>query len=470
MNEQRHSLMAAAWRFAVPFLLILATLYLLATPWPALAPLPAAALLGLLWLRKKNLVSYLFYGIVFLIPFGTYRGLSGDFSMVRLHWLLAAALLAFVLARMLWRRQIPEEIKKHHTFWALIVFFYMVNVLALMGSDFPAVSTLFMLLLAAGYLLVALGMAVVDGKGFIRTLPAVIVGSVFISSVLALLGAVFGLDWFVSAETGRVLGGAPDPNNMSLMIIFSLPLAVYFLLTAARPLHRLLLLLVIAVDVAAVIATYSRGGALILALSCFLMLFEFRRRIASKNLGLLLGAAGLAAALLLILTPESYSQRIQSVRNPDDFALRRRASYLVVARDLFAERPVLGHGPDTFASLYEKTEIGRSMRWPSESGRRKAHNTYIEVLTGSGLVGLAFFLALLFYCMKSLGRAQQLFISAGRERMALLVTAYRISFITLLIYLLIYSDVYHKCLLVSLTVSQIAIYLARKPVAEPDYA
>jgi O-antigen ligase len=467
MNKQRHSLMAEAWRCAVPFLLILTTLCLLATPWPILAPLPAVALMALLWLRKKDLVSYLFYGIVFLIPFGAYRGLSGDFSMIRLHWLLAAALLLFVLARILWRRQLPEELHQR-TFWTIIVFFYLINILAAMGSEFPAVSITFMLLLAIGYLLVALGMVVVDYRGFTRTLPAVIVGSVFINSVLALLGAAFNLPLFVSAETGRVVGGAPDPNNMSLMIIFSLPLAVYFLLTATKPLMRLFLLLLIALDVAAIMATYSRGGALILAITCLSMLWKFRHRIAPKNLGLLLGAAGLAATLLLLLTPESYSDRVKSLHDSNDRALRRRASYIVVARDFFLEKPLLGHGPDAFASLYEQTEIGRALKWSNESGRRKAHNTYIEVLTGSGLAGLVMFLLLLGYSMKSFSRARRLFLASGQEQQALLVTAYQLSFTTLLIYLLIYSEVTHKYLLVSLAASQIALYLAGKTPAEQE--
>ena len=259
---------------------------------------------------------------------------------------------------------------------------------------------------------------------------------------------------------------------MSLMIIFSLPLAVYFLLTARRSWMRLALLMIIAVDVAAVMATFSRGGAVMLALCFLLMLWEYRHKISPRNLGLLLGAGGLIVALFLILTPESYSQRIKSVRDADDFSLRRRASYLLVGRELVAERPLLGHGPGTFSTLYALTETGQAFTRNSESGRRDAHNTYLEVLTGSGVAGLALFLTIVFYSLKSFSRARRLFLVSGREQMALLTTAYRISFITLLAYLLIFSDVYHKYLLVSLAASQIVLCLARKPVAErePDYA
>jgi O-antigen ligase len=469
MKLLTHKLTAFLFQYAIPATLVAAALLLLASPYPYLAVLPGFAVLGLLWVGRRDMVPYLFYGIVALIPFGAYRGLGGQFSFMHLHWILAALLTALVAVRILLRKKIPDEVRQGK-FWGIVLFFYIFNILAALGSKFPEVSSQFMVLLAVAYLLVALGMVVVDRRGFFYTLPSVIVGSVFIGSVLAVLGSVSGLSLFVSPVTGRVLGTAPDPNNMSLMIIFSLPLAVFFLLTAHRPWTRLALLLIIVVDVAAVIATFSRGGAIILAGSCLLMLWEFRHRISPRNLGLLLGAAGLAAALFLLLTPEAYTQRVKSVRDADDFAMRRRASYVSVARELVPERPLLGYGPGTFSSLYAQTETGRTFKRKNSSGKRDAHNTYIEVLIGSGLAGLSLFVLLLFYSLTSLSRARRLFLASGLEKEALLTTAYRVSFITLLIYLMIFSDVYHKYLLVSLAISQIALRLACRPPVEPDYA
>ncbi len=470
MNKLAHKLMVSASRYAIPAVLVVVSLALMASPYPYFAPFPAAGLLALLWFGKRALFPYLFYGIVLLIPFGSFRGLGGQFSFVRFHWIFATALAAFILLGILLRKKIPAEVRQGK-FWAAIFIFYTINVFAALGSKYPEVSARFMILLAAGYMLVALGMIVIDQKGFSKTLPRVLVGSVFISSALALLGALFHLSLFVSPETGRVLGGAPDPNNMSLMIIFSLPVAVYFLLTTRHSLMRLMLMMVIGVDVAAVVSTFSRGGALILAATVLLMLWEFRRMIAPRNLGLLMGLGGLAVAAFLLLTPESYTQRVKSIRTADDFSMRRRASYLVVARDLIADRPLLGSGPDTFASRYAETETGRSFRRNDENGKRKAHNTYIEVLVGSGVIGLAAFLVILVYAVQCLNQAQKLFLASGRSQMALLTVAYRTSFLTLLAYLLLYSEVNHKYLLLSLIISQVALRLSRTPSEqEPDHA
>lgn len=471
MNELAHKVMVSVFRYAIPAALVAVSLRLLASPFPHLAPLPALGLLILLWFGKRALFPYLFYGIVLLIPFGAYRGLSGQFSFVRLHWIFAILLAGVVLVGTVLRKRIPAEVRQGK-FWARVALFYLINIFAALGSIFPEKSVPFMFLLAAGYMLVALGMIVVNRNGFEKILPRIIVGSVFVGAFLAVLGSVFNLKLFLSPLSGRAVGGSPEPNNMSLMIIYSLPLAVYFLLTARRASARLFLLLLIAIDVAAVIATFSRGGALVLAFSALLMLWEFRQKISPRNLGLLMGLGGLAVAALLLLSPESYGHRIKSIRTADDFPMRRRASYLAVTPELVADRPVLGSGPDTFAPRYAQTEIGRSFKRKSDkSGERDAHNTYIEVLVGSGIIGLVFFLAILLYSLKSFSRAQGLFLSSGRPRLALLTTAYRTSYLTLLVYLFILSEVNHKYLLVSLVASQVALRLAQtEPEPEAEYA
>jgi len=471
MNTQGRKQFDFVLRYAIPGVLVAASLFLLASPYPVLGLVPGLAVLGLLWFGRRDMVPFLFYGIVLLIPFGAYRGLGGAFSFVRLHWIFAAILAVLVSIRILVRKKFPEPLYSSRA-PALIAVFFLVNILAALGSKFPMVSAEYMLLFSAAYLLVFLGVIVVDFKGFALTLPRVIIGSVFISSLLAVTGWLFHIKLFLSPNSGRATGLSPEPNNMALMNLFSLPLVVYFLLTARRLWVRLLLLLIIVVDVTAVMSTFSRGGALIMGISCLLILWEFRHRILPKNLGFLFGAIGLAAVLLLTLTPEAYMQRIHSLnRSTDDFSLRRRASYLVVARDLIPNLPLLGYGPGTFSSLYEQTELGREFKHKSSShGKRAAHNTYIEVIIGSGIIGLAAFLALLGYSLRSFSRARRMFLIAGQENLALLTSAYRLSLIILMIYLVIASLEFHKYLLVALAASQIALHFARKSVMESDDA
>jgi len=465
MNAFAHSLLTFPAHIAVPAALVVVSLALLASPYPYIAPVPGLAVLFLLWFGRHSMRALLFYGIVALIPFGSFRGLGGNLDMIRLHWILAATLAVLVAADMVLKKSIPAE-WRHGRFWAFILGFYVVNLIATLGSRVPDTSAAFVVLLAAGYLLVALGMVLIDERGYTRILPRVIVGSMVVSSVMAMLGYTMGIPLFVSATSGRVIAGAPDPNNLSLMIIFSLPIATYFLLAAQRPWTRLVMLLLLAIHVSAVISTFSRGGAIILGISLLIILWEFRRMISPRNLGLLTGLGGLAVCLLLVLVPTNYEKRLASIRDDNDFAINRRLSYIVVARELFKERPLLGSGPDTYSSMYARTELGRSFKRTGETGRRKAHNTYIEVLIGTGIIGLAFFVLILVYAMRSFTRAQRLFLAQGRAHEALLTGAYRVSFITLLLYLFFFSDVYHKYLLLSLAVSQVAIRLATRSRAD----
>ena len=60
MNTLANKLMVPAFRYAIPILLVVIALALLATPFPYLAPLPAIALLALLWFGKRELFPYLF--------------------------------------------------------------------------------------------------------------------------------------------------------------------------------------------------------------------------------------------------------------------------------------------------------------------------------------------------------------------------------------------------------------------------
>ncbi len=456
-------------RWLLPAILIAATLLPLTTPYPFLAILPGTAILFLLWVGRDSVLPGLFYGIVALIPFGAYRGLGGQLSFLRLHWLLAALLLVIVGLQTMLRKRFPPMLK-HNGLIRFMALFYGANILSTLGSSHPEVSNRFLLLLAAAFILIMLAMCVIGERGYSRTLPSVIIGSVFISALLAVLGSVLHIPWFVSATSGRVLGGAPDPNNMSLMIIFSLPLAAYFFLTTPHPLARLGLGGIIALDIAAVIATFSRGGAVILILTLLLMLWEFRGMLTPHYAALLLGISGIALALIITLTPQTYAERIGSLRDTRDFALRRRASYLLVARDLVAENPILGNGPDTFSHNYAETETGRRFKRKSETGRRDAHNTYIEVLVGSGLLGLLLFLALPLYALYSLSDAAKRFQAVGRRDLGLLAIAYRTSFLSLLVYLLIFSDVHHKYLLVALAISQVARFLAMERQHEDAHA
>jgi O-antigen ligase len=165
--------------------------------------------------------------------------------------------------------------------------------------------------------------------------------------------------------------------------------------------------------------------------------------------------------ITLLLTPASYWERQRTVTDTSDSSISRRIDYIVVARDAFLENPLLGAGPGTFMDFWgEAVVAGKVEKGTSRNYRRPAHNTYLEVLVGSGMLGLVFYMAVIFLALRAFFSAQRKFSLQGCEGDASLVGAFKISFFSILLYFLILSAFYHKFFWISLAFSQLALQYA----------
>jgi O-antigen ligase len=156
------------------------------------------------------------------------------------------------------------------------------------------------------------------------------------------------------------------------------------------------------------------------------------------------------------------------VTDISDNSISRRIDYIVVAWDAFLENPLLGAGPGTFVDLWgEAVVAGKVEKGESRNYRRPAHNTYLEVLVGSGLLGLLPYLAVILLALKGFFNAQRKFALQGNGGAASLVGAFKLSFISILFYFLILSAFYHKFFWVSLAFSQLVQQFADRREAAP---
>lgn len=168
----------------------------------------------------------------------------------------------------------------------------------------------------------------------------------------------------------------------------------------------------------------------------------------------------LILTLSITLVPGQYWQRQMSLLAGNDFSLGRRTSYLYVARDAFLQKPLLGWGTGVFMHVYENSEQAKAFTRKGYTNRRKAHNTYLEFLIGSGIIGFALFMALIIVAWKNFRRAITNFRQAGDPVSAIQTATFRTAFISLLLFLVLFSDMYHKYLLLSLGVSCGALRLS----------
>ncbi len=444
---------------------VLSSVFFLATKYYFLAPVPSIAILALLATLRWPHVAY--YIVIAMLPFGAFRTISEDMPFLRLHWIISFLLLLVAVYWILPKREIPSHLKS--PLWLPLLLFLTINIIAASFSSYPALVLKNVLLIIVGYF-VFFGMTVlfVDREGFERILPKVLVYSVALSGGLGVMGYFFGIDLFTGkdemATSARGTGGVEDPNNMALYVIYTVPFLVHWLAKARSKMEVALMLLLLGNASLAIVSTYSRGGALVFAVTAFMTLVEHRKHILPRKLGLIFSGFMVGALLALLVIPQSYWERQGSLAKGDS-SLSRRASYLTVAWESFQKSPFFGFGPGTFRELYGISDVTLLYKREGHSLKRDAHNTYIEVLVGSGIFGFTVFLIILWMALCNFSRIKRIYLQKQQESLADLTGAYRQAFIALLFYLCIFSDVFHKFLLLSLAVSQVGLYAAK---AAPD--
>jgi len=442
-----------AWLLSVPP--VLAILYLLTTPYYAMAPLLAIALVALVGLFLRPEMA--FWGVIFIIPFGAYRAIAGT---VKLDWVFAGVALLVVLLQAVARRRLPDGLRSALWWWWLGLL--LVSLFSLYGTQWPeTVSHNLRNLVAAG-LFMALGMIFIDRRAYLGLLPELIIASITLGSVSAVLGFLFQIELF--ADGGgftRGTGLTADPNNLALFVIFVTPLLVERLINSRAGL-RLYYAAALLINIAALVSTYSRGGLIAFVLCLLMLAWAYRHHFRVRHLGVALMLVLFASEVLIATVPASYWERQISLAQGQDFAVKRRSSYLEVGMEAFRAAPLLGHGAGTFRDIYGESSIGAEFEKEGKTRRRFAHNSYLEMLVGNGLAGILLYAGMLGFAWLSIRHAQRLWRTLGLGRLADQTAAYQTSLTITLLYLFIFSEPLHKYLLLLLALSQVALMYARQ--------
>ena len=200
---------------------------------------------------------------------------------------------------------------------------------------------------------------------------------------LGLLAALVSSVVAGAASGGRGAGTMGDPNEWGAMVLLLAPFTLGALASdrhwTARPLRLGILLLA----PAAVLICRSRAAfvvGLLVAPAC-LWLMRAKR---AEVMGVVL-LAGLATPLTVDLdaATERYHTLVAALSDDggaDDASLSERAELVAQAQDLIVNNLVFGVGPGNFR---------RATGYLSPAGGTKtAHNTYLQVASEQGLVGL----------------------------------------------------------------------------------
>ena len=234
--------------------------------------------------------------------------------------------------------------------------------------------------------------------------------------------ALVGADFFRGlTDTPRLAGPLGDPNYYAQIMAALLPLAVLRIRAETNALLRLCAGGIAALILVAIGLTYSRGAALALvALIVFLVgfrLVKIRTAIVSLvAIGILIASVPDLRERVTSITSVGSATSVEGDDPDADQSIRARWTETQAAALAFADRPILGVGPENFPLHYQEyaQRIGVGVHTRVRSGanrgeipEREAHNLFVGIAADLGLVGLAVFLAILWTSMSRLARLRR---------------------------------------------------------------
>jgi O-antigen ligase len=250
-----------------------------------------------------------------------------------------------------------------------------------------------------------------------RRLRAIIVAYVA-SAVVTILYGAFSGD-LTAARAGiegdeARFGGLGDPNELAMGLVPAIALVVG-LLPGMRPgPRRLLAGAAIGLLLIGLVATQSRGGFVALGLGVVVTLVVAQgRRVAAISLTAIVLLFG---AFVLLTTPGA-AQRLSD----DSDGGNGRSTLWRVAAQMFSDHPAIGVGFGQFRvesgnyvrELGKLNDVGMVVEEP-----KLVHNTYLELLAETGVIGTGLFLAIVAACFAAALRAARLALARGRPGLA----------------------------------------------------
>jgi O-antigen ligase len=188
-------------------------------------------------------------------------------------------------------------------------------------------------------------------------------------------GAGFG-------DTGRLKGLSGSPNGIGMVAAFSILLAVVYY-REISPFGRRLALALIPCAFTVLVLSNNRGGMLTLAVAMWSN-FVLRGGTAFKvALSVTGGLAGIA--MLMSFPDQILSALSRSGEASEITSVTGRSSIWAVVIELWAQRPLLGHG---YASSLSILPLDPRLFGVAAH----SHNMYLELLFGGGIVVLGIFL------------------------------------------------------------------------------
>jgi O-antigen ligase len=225
----------------------------------------------------------------------------------------------------------------------------------------------------------------------------------------------------------RFEGGGGDPNFLAASIVAAAVIAAGLLASTGSPVLRLLILLAIAILIAGLVGSASRGGALAAGVTIVAALVVFKDRRAP-----VLAVTGVIVGIATLIFANAPGQWERTTNFDDD---NGRSDLWTVAWEMGKDNPVVGvglhnfrvHSPDYVQEPGQVEQVGLIVET-----HNLVHNTYLQLFAEGGVVAVSLFLALVAGCLRAAKRAADLFELYGERSLETLARSVLVATISML--------------------------------------
>lgn len=254
-------------------------------------------------------------------------------------------------------------------------------------------------LLKYGFLIAIIGREVRDKKHFERIVLSIIFG-LFMASLDSIYQLVFGVDLFRHNPYDSILGLArlkgafPHTNIFAGYLALFLPVSAALFLYASKGKFKLYLGIVSAVALFCLIFTFCRSAVLGFWLAMFIIGIIKKDKLVT---------AFLIASVLIapFLAPKSITDWSKKTSSLGEFLLNKERFVLYeTSFNMIKHHPVLGVGVNTYCLNYQKYKLHDTEK-DTINTQWYAHNSYLQMASEIGLIGLFVFFCLLLRLFKS---------------------------------------------------------------------
>ena len=232
---------------------------------------------------------------------------------------------------------------------------------------------------------------VVRTEGRLRIMLWVVLAVSITTSIAAISDYQAGRLLDGGARIKGTIGGLfENPNDLALHLVTIVPLAVGLMLSSRKGLKRLVYLTSAGLMVAAIIATFSRGGFLGLVAVSLTLAWKFGR----KNRPLVIVASVVVIVTVIALAPGEYGARLITIWGGDAMGSSSARQGIFWRSVLVAARyPIFGVGIGNFhfRSIHEQV----------------SHNAYTQVAAELGFAAFVIYVLFLIYPLKTLKKIER---------------------------------------------------------------